>query len=124
MESGMRHQQHQRPRRPDYTRLSKPVIEKKRRARINHSLRQLQQILTTHFHTQRHRKRKLEKADILELAVRQLQEVVLLTSAVTSLAASPAAPCCGLADPRPRLAALPAGAPPSPAKAGGFWRPW
>ncbi|XP_078477753.1 transcription factor HES-2-like [Lampetra planeri] len=104
-------------------------MEKKRRARINLSVRQLQHLLTCHFPTQRHRKRKLEKADILELAVRQLQEVALLTcapptSAVTSQAASPASPCCGLADPRPRLAALPAEVPPNPAKAGGFWRPW
>ncbi|XP_018081607.1 transcription factor HES-3 isoform X2 [Xenopus laevis] len=52
--------------------VSKPLMEKKRRARINVSLEQLKGLLEKHY-SQNIRKRKLEKADILELTVKYLK---------------------------------------------------
>ncbi|KAJ0036638.1 hypothetical protein NQD34_005315, partial [Periophthalmus magnuspinnatus] len=54
--------------------VSKPLMEKKRRARINQSLDQLKSLLESHYSTTI-RKRKLEKADILELTVRHLKHL-------------------------------------------------
>lgn len=53
----------------------KPLMEKKRRARINDSLEALKEILlkNTVAITQGNRPTKLEKADILEMTVRYLQ---------------------------------------------------
>ncbi|KAG2458990.1 hairy-related 3 [Polypterus senegalus] len=51
--------------------VSKPLMEKKRRARINDCLEQLKCILESYY-TSNIRKRKLEKADILELTVKHL----------------------------------------------------
>lgn len=53
----------------------KPLMEKKRRARINDSLEALKEILLTNTVavTQGNRPTKLEKADILEMTVRYLQ---------------------------------------------------
>lgn len=55
--------------------IRKPLMEKKRRARINDSLETLKQILlkNTVAITQGCRPTKLEKADILEMTVRYLQ---------------------------------------------------
>lgn len=62
-------------------RANKPLMEKRRRARINRSLAQLRSILLNN-HTQRdqrrgneksHKQSKLEKADILEMTVRHFQ---------------------------------------------------
>ncbi|XP_028849234.1 hairy-related 3 [Denticeps clupeoides] len=50
---------------------SKPLMEKKRRARINKCLDQLKSLLESCYSNQI-RKRKLEKADILELTVKHL----------------------------------------------------
>lgn len=55
--------------------IRKPLMEKKRRARINDSLEKLKQILlkNTVAITHGSRPTKLEKADILEMTVRYLQ---------------------------------------------------
>ncbi|KAL2103497.1 hypothetical protein ACEWY4_000365 [Coilia grayii] len=54
--------------------VSKPLMEKKRRARINKCLDQLRTLLETCY-SNNIRKRKLEKADILELTVRHLRHL-------------------------------------------------
>ncbi|XP_012681473.1 hairy-related 3 [Clupea harengus] len=54
--------------------VSKPLMEKKRRARINKCLDQLKTLLETCY-SNSIRKRKLEKADILELTVRHLRHL-------------------------------------------------
>ncbi|XP_034027427.1 hairy-related 3 [Thalassophryne amazonica] len=51
--------------------VSKPLMEKKRRARINKCLDQLKSLLESYYSSSI-RKRKLEKADILELTVKHL----------------------------------------------------
>ncbi|KAE8593264.1 hypothetical protein XENTR_v10019055 [Xenopus tropicalis] len=53
--------------------IRKPVIEKMRRDRINHSIEQLRILLERNFQTH-HPHSKLEKADILEMAVSYLQQ--------------------------------------------------
>ncbi|XP_041130038.1 hairy/enhancer-of-split related with YRPW motif protein 2-like [Polyodon spathula] len=53
--------------------ISKPLMEKKRRARINNSLEQLKSLLESQY--PRISKRKLEKADILELTVKCLKRL-------------------------------------------------
>ncbi|CAJ0967763.1 unnamed protein product [Ranitomeya imitator] len=55
-----------------FRKVSKPLMEKKRRARINVSLEQLKTLLEKNY-SQNIRKRKLEKADILELTVKYLK---------------------------------------------------
>ncbi|XP_069804777.1 transcription factor HES-3-like [Dendropsophus ebraccatus] len=61
------------PREPaSFRKVSKPLMEKKRRARINVSLEQLKTLLENNY-SQNIRKRKLEKADILELTVKYLK---------------------------------------------------
>ncbi|XP_063065541.1 hairy-related 3 [Engraulis encrasicolus] len=54
--------------------VSKPLMEKKRRARINKCLDQLKTLLESCY-SNNIRKRKLEKADILELTVRHLKQL-------------------------------------------------
>ncbi|XP_078095865.1 transcription factor HES-3-like [Mustelus asterias] len=54
--------------------VSKPLMEKKRRARINQCLEQLKTLLEEHY-SNNIRKRKLEKADILELTVKHLRDL-------------------------------------------------
>uniref|UniRef100_A0A8C2WL60 Hairy-related 3 n=1 Tax=Cyclopterus lumpus TaxID=8103 RepID=A0A8C2WL60_CYCLU len=54
--------------------VSKPLMEKKRRARINKCLDQLKSLLESYYSTSI-RKRKLEKADILELTVKHLRNL-------------------------------------------------
>ncbi|XP_056585500.1 hairy-related 3 [Triplophysa dalaica] len=54
--------------------VSKPLMEKKRRARINKCLNQLKTLLET-VYSNSIRKRKLEKADILELTVKHLRHL-------------------------------------------------
>lgn len=51
---------------------NKPIMEKKRRARINHCLNQLKSLILE-TDSERSRHSKLEKADILEMTVRYLQ---------------------------------------------------
>ncbi|XP_036917905.1 transcription factor HES-3 [Sturnira hondurensis] len=57
-----------------FRKVSKPLMEKKRRARINVSLEQLRSLLEKHYSHQI-RKRKLEKADILELSVKYMNSL-------------------------------------------------
>ncbi|XP_039904086.1 hairy-related 3 [Simochromis diagramma] len=54
--------------------VSKPLMEKKRRARINQCLDQLKCLLESYYSSSI-RKRKLEKADILELTVKHLKNL-------------------------------------------------
>ncbi|KAJ8257675.1 hypothetical protein GJAV_G00188480, partial [Gymnothorax javanicus] len=54
--------------------VSKPLMEKKRRARINRCLDQLKTLLENYY-ANNIRKRKLEKADILELTVKHLRNL-------------------------------------------------
>ncbi|XP_069075701.1 protein hairy-like [Pleurodeles waltl] len=58
-----------------YKKSVKPLIEKKRRARINASLDQLKGLLQDDEGPQSHKVSKLEKADVLELAVKHLQRL-------------------------------------------------
>ncbi|XP_032377060.1 hairy-related 3 [Etheostoma spectabile] len=60
-------------------RVSKPLMEKKRRARINKCLDQLKSLLES-FYSSSIRKRKLEKADILELTVKHLRNLQKIQS--------------------------------------------
>ncbi|XP_069803207.1 transcription factor HES-3-like [Dendropsophus ebraccatus] len=55
--------------------MSKPLMEKKRRARINNSLEELKTLLEKHY-SYNVRKRKLEKADILELTVKHIENLL------------------------------------------------
>ncbi|XP_013794209.1 protein hairy-like [Limulus polyphemus] len=55
------------------SRVSKPLMEKRRRARINQSLAELKGLLLKAIKLENPRHSKLEKADILEMAVRHLQ---------------------------------------------------
>ncbi|XP_019944559.2 hairy-related 3 [Paralichthys olivaceus] len=61
------------------TKVSKPLMEKKRRARINKCLDQLKSLLES-FYSSNIRKRKLEKADILELTVKHLRNLQRIQS--------------------------------------------
>ncbi|MBN3312707.1 HES7 factor, partial [Atractosteus spatula] len=53
--------------------MLKPLVEKKRRDRINQSLEELRALLFNCTHDQRFRNPKLEKAEILELTVSYLE---------------------------------------------------
>ncbi|XP_072538714.1 hairy-related 3 [Salminus brasiliensis] len=57
-----------------HKKVSKPMMEKKRRARINTCLEQLKTLLES-LYSNNIRKRKLEKADILELTVKHLKHL-------------------------------------------------
>ncbi|XP_059997798.1 transcription factor HES-4 [Lagenorhynchus albirostris] len=59
----------------EHRKSSKPVMEKRRRARINESLAQLQSLLLDALRKESSRRSKLEKADILELTVKHLQSL-------------------------------------------------
>uniref|UniRef100_A0A096MI06 Hairy-related 3 n=1 Tax=Poecilia formosa TaxID=48698 RepID=A0A096MI06_POEFO len=65
----------------DVTKLnvSKPLMEKKRRARINQCLDELKSLLESYYSSSI-RKRKLEKADILELTVKHLRNLQKIQS--------------------------------------------
>lgn len=54
---------------------SKPVMEKKRRARINASLAELKSLLLDVMKSEGTRQNKMEKADILEMTVRHLRQL-------------------------------------------------
>uniref|UniRef100_G3Q403 Hairy-related 11 n=1 Tax=Gasterosteus aculeatus TaxID=69293 RepID=G3Q403_GASAC len=55
-------------------RVLKPVVEKKRRDRINQSLAELRSLLLSHTSDQRLQNPKIEKAEILDLAVEYVQK--------------------------------------------------
>ncbi|XP_076315323.1 uncharacterized protein LOC143227862 isoform X1 [Tachypleus tridentatus] len=61
-------------RRQENKRVSKPLMEKRRRARINQSLSEMKNLLLDAIRSDNPRHSKLEKADILEMTVRHLQE--------------------------------------------------
>ncbi|XP_018544358.1 hairy-related 3 [Lates calcarifer] len=64
--------------------VSKPLMEKKRRARINKSLDQLKSLLESYY-SSNIRKRKLEKADILELTVKHLRNLQKIQSCTATV---------------------------------------
>ncbi|XP_061590854.1 hairy-related 3 [Cololabis saira] len=75
-----------RPKPTPRNKVSKPLMEKKRRARINQCLDELKSLLESYYSSSI-RKRKLEKADILELTVkhlRNLQKIQSCTPAASS----------------------------------------
>ncbi|RZC41445.1 HLH domain containing protein [Asbolus verrucosus] len=53
----------------------KPIMEKRRRARINHCLNEIKSLILEAMNKDPARHSKLEKADILEMAVKHLQNV-------------------------------------------------
>ncbi|XP_075213967.1 uncharacterized protein LOC142320170 [Lycorma delicatula] len=63
-------------------RANKPLMEKRRRARINQSLALLKTLILDSAKSENTKHSKLEKADILELTVRHLQRQKTLGSAV------------------------------------------
>jgi len=58
-----------------YKKITKPLLERKRRARINACLDELKEIMTGCLQTEVDNVSKLEKADILELTVRHIQKL-------------------------------------------------
>jgi len=58
----------------EHRRATKPIMEKRRRARINNSLNELKSLLLAALNKDPSRHSKLEKADILEMTVRHLQD--------------------------------------------------
>ncbi|XP_017721962.1 PREDICTED: transcription factor HES-4, partial [Rhinopithecus bieti] len=76
----------------EHHKSSKPVMEKRRRARINESLAQLKTLILDALRKESSRHSKLEKADILEMTVRHLRSLrrVQVTAPVAALSADPA----------------------------------
>ncbi|KAM9689016.1 transcription factor HES-4 isoform 2-T2 [Trichechus inunguis] len=70
----------------EHRKSSKPVMEKRRRARINESLAQLKTLILDALRKDSSRHSKLEKADILEMTVRHLQGLrrVQVTAALSA----------------------------------------
>lgn len=70
----------------EHRKSSKPVMEKRRRARINESLAQLKTLILDALRKDSSRHSKLEKADILEMTVRHLQSLrrVQVTAALSA----------------------------------------
>ena len=58
-----------------YRKVMKPLLERKRRARINSCLDELKDLMVSALHTEGESISKLEKADVLELTVRHLQKL-------------------------------------------------
>ncbi|KAK7869630.1 hypothetical protein R5R35_010001 [Gryllus longicercus] len=58
-----------------YKKITKPLLERKRRARINRCLDELKELMVGAFEAEGENVAKLEKADILELTVRHLQKL-------------------------------------------------
>ncbi|XP_037032074.1 enhancer of split mgamma protein-like [Bradysia coprophila] len=58
-----------------YRKVMKPMLERKRRARINRCLDELKELMTGALQTEGENVSKLEKADILELTVRHLHNL-------------------------------------------------
>lgn len=59
----------------DYRRATKPIMEKRRRARINQCLSELKALILDALNEDPSRHSKLEKADILDMTVRHLQNI-------------------------------------------------
>nr|XP_042715034.1 transcription factor HES-3 [Chrysemys picta bellii] len=75
----------EKPQLCSFRKISKPLMEKKRRARINVSLEQLKALLEKHY-SHHIRKRRLEKADILELSVKYMKSLQNSVQGKTSVA--------------------------------------
>ena len=58
-----------------YRKVMKPMLERKRRARINHCLEELKTLMVSALQTEGESITKLEKADVLELTVRHLKRL-------------------------------------------------
>ena len=58
-----------------YRKVMKPLLERKRRARINKCLDELKDLMVTALQTEGESITKLEKADVLELTVRHLRKL-------------------------------------------------
>ncbi|KAK2822151.1 hypothetical protein Q5P01_022216 [Channa striata] len=77
----------EKPRTPtDNRKSSKPIMEKRRRARINESLGQLKTLILDALKKDSSRHSKLEKADILEMTVKHLRNLqrLQITAAVNT----------------------------------------
>lgn len=59
----------------EHRKATKPIMEKRRRARINQSLNQLKNMLLEQLQQPEAKAQKLEKADILEMTVQYLQRL-------------------------------------------------
>jgi len=59
----------------EHRKITKPIMEKRRRARINQSLEQLRIILLEQFKECSKKSNNLEKADILELTVKYIKDM-------------------------------------------------
>uniref|UniRef100_UPI00358F31A0 transcription factor HES-1 n=1 Tax=Myxine glutinosa TaxID=7769 RepID=UPI00358F31A0 len=70
----------------EHRKSSKPIMEKRRRARINESLGQLKTLILDALKKDSSRHSKLEKADILEMTVKHLRSLqrVQMTAALSS----------------------------------------
>ena len=71
-----------------YRKVMKPLLERKRRARINKCLDELKDLMMHALQTEGENISKLEKADVLELTVRHLRKL----KAANSLGVSPVVP--------------------------------
>ncbi|XP_074831189.1 transcription factor HES-4 isoform X2 [Natator depressus] len=71
----------------EHRKSSKPIMEKRRRARINESLGQLKTLILDALKKDSSRHSKLEKADILEMTVKHLRN--LQRAQMTALSADP-----------------------------------
>ncbi|CAJ1071913.1 transcription factor HES-1-like [Xyrichtys novacula] len=68
---------------PVFIKSSKPIMEKRRRARINESLGQLKTLIMDALKKDSSRHSKLEKADILEMTVKHLRNLQRLQMAAS-----------------------------------------
>ncbi|XP_043229068.1 enhancer of split mbeta protein-like [Amphibalanus amphitrite] len=82
----------------DYKKVLKPLLERRRRARINRCLDQMRDLMVDALSMEGDSAAKLEKADVLELAVRHLQKLQ-----AQRRAAAPAAPAAPAASPQTEL---------------------
>ncbi|XP_037075841.1 enhancer of split mbeta protein-like [Pollicipes pollicipes] len=73
----------------DYKKVLKPLLERRRRARINRCLDQMRDLMVEALSMEGDSAAKLEKADVLELAVRHLQRLRGQRAAAAAAAATP-----------------------------------
>ncbi|XP_061424109.1 transcription factor HES-1-B-like [Lethenteron reissneri] len=73
----------------EHRKSTKPVMEKRRRARINDSLNQLKALILEALKKDSSRHSKLEKADILEMTVKHLRSLQRLQMSAALCAADP-----------------------------------
>ena len=77
---------------PVLPQVLKPLLERRRRARINRCLDQMRDLMVDALAMEGDSAAKLEKADVLELAVRHLQKLQAQRRVGVAAAAAPAAP--------------------------------